>query len=130
MQLYKNAANCIEQVLEATIHKTAAVRLTKTIQIRQTLHVGHRWKSKDEFISYVLLWTPSHGREKVGRSDRTYLQQICADKGCSLEDLPGAMDDRNGWWKRVWEIHAWHDDDDDDDDIIDININKYMTFLI
>ena len=29
-QLHKNAANCIEQVLEAAPHKTAAVRPTPT----------------------------------------------------------------------------------------------------
>ena len=28
---------------------------------------------------------------------RTYLHQLCADTGCSLEDLLGAVDDRDGW---------------------------------
>ena len=36
------------------------------------------------------LCTPSHGRSKAGRPARTYLQQLCADTGYSLEDLPGA----------------------------------------
>ena len=40
----------------------------------------------------------------VGWPARTYLQQLCANTGCSLEDLPGAMDDRDGWWERVREI--------------------------
>ena len=31
---------------------------------------------------------------KAGRPARTYIQQLCADTGCSLEDLPGVMDDR------------------------------------
>ena len=35
---------------------------TKTIQIRRTRHAGHSWRSKDERISDVLLWNPSHGR--------------------------------------------------------------------
>ena len=26
-----------------------------------------------------------------------YLHQLCADTGCSLEDLSGEMDDRDGW---------------------------------
>ena len=39
----------------------------------------------------VLLWTPSHGRAKAGRPVRTYIQQLCADMGCSPEDLPEAM---------------------------------------
>ena len=52
---------------------------------------------KDDIISDILLWTPSHGRTKVGRPARTYIQQFCADTGYSLEDLPGAMDARDGW---------------------------------
>ena len=46
-----------------------------------------------------------------------YLQQLFTDTGCSLEDLPEALDDRDEWWERVWWICARiHDDDDDDDD--------------
>ena len=32
--------------------------------------------------------------------------QLCADTGCSLEDLPGAMNAREGWRERVREIRA------------------------
>ena len=100
--------SCIEQVLEATPNKDHGLlpSITKTIQIRWTEHAGHFWRSKDEHISDVLLWTPSHGRAKVGRPARTYIQQLCADTGCGLEDLPGAMDDRDGWRKRIRDIRA------------------------
>ena len=64
------------------------------------------WRSKDELISDVLLWTPSHGRAKVGRPSRTYLLHLCADTRCSLEDLQEAMDDRDEWRERVREIRA------------------------
>ena len=80
--------------------------ITKTIQVRRTRHAGHCWRSRDELISDVLQWTPSHGRAKAGRSARTYIQQLCADTGGSLEDLPEAMDDREGWQQRVREIRA------------------------
>ena len=80
--------------------------ITKTIQIRRTRYAGHYWRSKSEFISDILLWIPSHVRAKVGRPARTYLQQLCADTGCSLEDLPGVMDDRDGWQERVRKIRA------------------------
>ena len=33
---------------------------TKIIQVRQTRHAGHCWRSRDELISDVLLWTPTH----------------------------------------------------------------------
>ena len=32
--------------------------------------------------------------QKAGRPARTYEQQLCDDTGCSPEDLPEAMDDR------------------------------------
>ena len=38
--------------------------ITKTIQVRRTRHVGHCWRSRDELISDVLLWTPTYGRPK------------------------------------------------------------------
>ena len=80
--------------------------ILKTIQIRRARHEGHCWRSKDELISNVLLWTPSYGRARVGWLARTYLQQLCTDTGCSMENLPRAMDDRNEWRKRVREICA------------------------
>ena len=42
-----------------------------------------------EFISDVLLWTPTHGRAKAGRPAQKYIQQLCEDTGCSPEDLSG-----------------------------------------
>ena len=71
----------------------------KTIQIRWTRHAGHCWRSKDKLISDILLWTPSHKHARVGWPTRTYIQQLCTDTGCSLEDLPEVMDDRNEWWE-------------------------------
>ena len=67
--------------------------ITKTIKIRQTRHAGHCWRSRDVLISDVLLWTPSHKRAKAGRSARTYIEQLCADTGCSPLYMPEAMDD-------------------------------------
>ena len=71
--------------------------ITKTIQVRWTRHAGHCWRSRDELISDVLLWTPTHGRAKAGRPARTYIQQLCEDTGCCPEDLPEAMNDREKW---------------------------------
>ena len=70
--------------------------ITKTIQVRRTRHAGHCWRGRDELISDILLWTPLQGRANAGRPARTYIQQLCADTGYSLEDLPEAMDNREG----------------------------------
>ena len=80
--------------------------ITKTIKVRKTRHAEHCWRSRDELISDVLLWTPSHGQAKAGRPVRTYIQQLGEDMGCSPEDLPEAMNDREGWRERVRDIHA------------------------
>ena len=68
--------------------------ITKTIQVRRTRHAGHCWRSKDKLISDVLLWTPTYGQAKAGRPAQTYIQQLCEDMGCSPEDLPKVMNDR------------------------------------
>ena len=92
--------------------------ITKTIQLRQTRYLGHCRRSGFKLITDTLQWTPSHGRAKVGRPAITYIQQLCADTGCSIEDLQRAMDDRDEWRERIREIRVAvrHDDDDDDDD--------------
>ena len=76
-------------------------------------HAGHCCRSRDELISDVLLWTPTYGRAKAGRPARTYIQQLCEDTGCSPEDLPEAMNDREKWRERVsgttwWWWWWWH----------------------
>ena len=80
--------------------------ITKTIKVRRTRHTGHCWRNRDELISDVLLWTPSHGRAKSGRPAHSYIQQLCEDTGCGSEDLPEAMNDREGWWETVRDIHT------------------------
>ena len=57
--------------------------ITKTIQTRRTRHAGHCWRTRDELINDVLLWTPTYGRAKTERPARTYIQQLCEDTGCS-----------------------------------------------
>ena len=79
---------------------------TKTIQIRRTRHAGHCWRSRDKLISDVLQWTPSHSQAKAGRSAWTNIQKFSEDTGCSPEDLPEVMNDREEWRERFRDIHA------------------------
>ena len=71
-----------------------------------TRHAGHFWRSRDELIRDVLLWTPTHGHAKAGRPAWTYIQQLCEDTGCCPEDLPRARNDREEWRERVRDICA------------------------
>ena len=80
--------------------------IMKTIQVRRTRQAGHCWRSRDELLSDVLLWTPTYGRAKAGRPARTNIQQLCEDPGCSPEGMPEAMDNREKWRERVRDIRA------------------------
>ena len=81
--------------------------ITKTIQARRTRHLGHCWRSRDDLIRDVLLWTPTHGRAKAGRPARTYIQQLCEDTGC----CPIGRSGERG--SGISVLPARHDDDDD-----------------
>ena len=109
-QLHKNATCNLEQNLAATPTRHQLFGhlppITKAIQVRRTRHAGHCWRSRNERIRDVLLWTPTHGRAKAGRPARTYIQQLCEDTGCCPEDLPRAMNDREEWRERVRDIRA------------------------
>ena len=109
---------------------------TKTIKIRRTRQVGHCWISRDKLVSDVLLWTPSHGQAKAGNPARTYIQQLCVDTGCTPEDLPKAMDNREGWRERVRNIRAdsatwwwWWFNSDHPWDAIMIRISRKIDFI-
>ena len=41
------------------------------------------------------------------------MYRFCADSGCSLEDLPGTLNDMDGWWERASGksmLSVWLDD--------------------
>ena len=80
--------------------------ITETIQVRRTRHARHCWRSREELMSDVLLWIPTYGWAKAGRPAQKYIQQLCEDTECSLEDLPEAMNNREKWRERVRDIRA------------------------
>ena len=51
--------------------------IMKTIQARQTRHAGHCWRSKDEIVSDVLLWTPHMANQKQdSQLEHTYSSYV------------------------------------------------------
>ena len=57
--------------------------------------------------SDVLQWTLHiYGRAKAGQPAPTYIQLLCKDTGCSSEDQPGAMNNKEKWRERVRDICA------------------------
>ena len=90
--------------------------ITKTIQVRRAIHAGHCWRSKDELISDVLLWTPTYGQAKAGRPARNTCSSYVRTrdvtlKTCQRRWVIGRSGERgSGISVRV----ARHDDDDDE----------------
>ena len=95
--------------------------ISRTIHVRWTRYAGYCWGNKNKLINDVLLWTPIYERASVGRLSTFYIHQLCSDTECSLEDLPGAMNDRDRLWERVWE--------DNDDACVFLQLLMKMTTL-
>ena len=116
-RLEKKLDSNYTRMLQAILNKSWRQHPTKHRIIRsptshhenyssRTRHAGHCWRSRDELISGVLLWNPSYGRAKAWRPAQTYIQQLCEDTGCSPENLPGTINDREEWRERVRDIRA------------------------
>ena len=97
--------------------------ISQTIQVRRARYAGNC--CRDEFI------TLTQGHTSVGWPAKTYIQQLCVDTGCRLQDLPKAMANRDGWRERFkgictvdmpwrWWKHSSK---------ISENQNKTFTFL-
>ena len=53
---------------------------TSVINKRRTRYRSYR--SKDEVVSNLILWTPKNGKAKVGRPGKTYTKQLTEDADC------------------------------------------------
>ena len=90
--------------------------ITKTIQVRRTRHAEHCWRSRDELVSDVLLWTPTYGRAKQDdQLEHTYSSYVrirdIALKTCQRRWTIGRSGERGSG---ISVLAARHDDDEDD----------------
>ena len=86
------------------------------IQVKQTRHVGHCWRSRNKLVSNVLLWTPTRRHIGVGQPAKNHINQLYVNTGHSLEELQKAIANRDWWWEREREskesrLSTWLDDD-------------------
>ena len=89
--------------------------ITKSIQVRRTRHAGHCWRSRDELIRDVLLFSTNvHSAAMLGCFLKTYLGRWTigrsGERGSGISVLPARYDD----------------DDDDDDEIFNANRLSYL----
>ena len=90
--------------------------ITKTIQVRRTRHAGHCWRSRNELISDVLLWTPHIAEQKQDdQLEYTYSIYVrirdVALKTCQRRWTIGRNGERGSGISVLAVRH--HDDDDD-----------------
>ena len=88
----------------------------KTIQVRRTRHAGHCWRSKDELISDVLLWTPTYAKQK--QDDQLELTYSSSVRTQDVTLKRRWNNRRSGeWGSRISVLAARHDDVDDRTDV-------------
>ena len=102
--------------------------ITKTIQARRIRPAGHCWRSRDELISDVLLWTPTYGLAKAGRPALTYIQQLCEDTGCGHRRWTIGRSGERG--SGISVLAARNDDDDDLVHILIMNSTEFLQHKI
>ena len=93
-----------------TIYHPPITKLSKLDE--PDIWVESSWRIKDELISDVLRWTPSHGRTKAGWLERIYTHQLCIDtvgspewtieKGGGKGSGIFRADGTTGWWWWWW----------------------------
>ena len=74
--------------------------ITKTRLVRRTRHTGHCWRSKDELISDVLLWTPAYGQAKAERPALVTQSSTTHSYTCPV-----------GWGCRIHRLHLCRGED-------------------
>ena len=88
--------------------------ITKAIHNRRTRHAGHCWRSKDELISDVLLWTPCiwPSKKQDDQLEHTYSSYVrirdVALKTCKKRWMIGRSSERGSG---ISVLAARHDDD-------------------
>jgi hypothetical protein len=72
-------------------------KISDKIRKRRLRFAGHCYRSKQESVSKLVLWTPKHGRRKPGRPALTYIDTLNRDTGLPPDDIKTAMQDRSVW---------------------------------
>ena len=87
-------------------HKNDRECLRKATNVwRSFAIITNSWRAA--FVSPLAIYSlrsPCNGHTSIGRPMRTYIDQLCVDVGCLPEDLPDALQDRNGWRQKVMSV--------------------------
>ena len=100
-ELHKDDACFFEYILEATPYKIVVVWWLTSHLTDYPSKVG--WRSKDELMSDVLLWTFTHGHTSISQPTKTYIDQPCQTLRAILRTY---KIDWDGWQETVKGICA------------------------
>ena len=104
--------------------------ITKIIQVRRNRHAGPCWRSRDELISDVLLWTPLMTEQKQDdQLEHTYSSYVrirdVVQKTCRRRWTIGKSGERGSGIS----VRAARHDDDDDLLLLQQNFNSFCLFV-
>ena len=107
-----NYARMLQAILNKSWRQHPAIQklyghqppITKTIKIRPTRHAGHCWRSRDEFISYVLLWILHMDMQRYDDQLEPTHSSSLLIRDVNPESLPVIMNNRDRWQGRVKNI--------------------------
>ena len=72
--------------------------LSSTIRQRRLKFAGHSVRQKDQNVSELVLWEPTHGTKSKGGQSKTFVDTLKEDTGCtSAEEIKSCMEDRDVW---------------------------------
>ena len=129
---HKNVASNIEWILETAAVRPPITHHENFDEIWWTRHAGHCWRSREELIRDVLLWTPWHGRAKAGRPARLYTQQLCgvrdvAVRTCRKQWTIGRGGERGSG---ISVLITRHGDDDDGICLAQPKLTPHFLWLV
>ena len=96
-KLLKNTTYCLTLIQEAAPYKTAAVQPLISYLTNHLIKTNKRCRTLPGKQGRTL----SHGHTYEDRPTKNYIYKLCGDTGCSLEDLPREMADRDWWQERI-----------------------------
>ena len=69
-------------------------KITETIRYRRLKFSGHIWRHDEEIAHNLLFWMPTNGKNKRGRPQKTYIDQLIENTGLQMEELKILMANR------------------------------------
>ena len=67
------------------------------MRYRRLKFSGRIWRHDGEVAHNLLFWMPTYGKNKRGRPQKIYIDQLIEDTGLQMEELKTLMANREEW---------------------------------